>query len=255
MEKVNSPQNLTPESNLQTPETSANLTAQEISDFKKLPKAEQEKEKQAKLAKLLDLQNKADQAMSEAIKSGDLGKVKEIKAHLDKEMQDLEQQVNATEILKSNISFEVIPDPEITSAETAIAKLEQEGHKIGDYAKEMLTKVDWQEKLKSSYEVVSFSVSDLFNDKNLHSFGDIKIKAQELGLDLIPQALAPSIRLNYPKDGDWTVMALKESITDRGGYLRLFNCNRNGSESWLNNNNGNDDNKWNDNNRFFFVRK
>ncbi len=42
---------------------------------------------------------------------------------------------------------------------------------------------------------------------------------------------------------------------DRDGNLRIFNCNRNGSKSWLDNNNGRDDNKWNDNNRFFFVRK
>jgi hypothetical protein len=46
-----------------------------------------------------------------------------------------------------------------------------------------------------------------------------------------------------------------QTIRDRDGNLKLFNCNRNGSESWLNNNNGHEDNKWNSNNRFFFVRK
>lgn len=48
--------------------------------------------------------------------------------------------------------------------------------------------------------------------------------------------------------GFWT-------IRDRDGNLKLFNCNWNDSDSWLNNNNGRDDNKWNANNRFFFVRK
>jgi hypothetical protein len=150
---------------------------------------------------------------------------------------------------------EITTDLEINSADTAIVKLEKEGHKISDYAKDILIKVDWQEKLKSSYEVVSFSVSDLFNDKNVHNFGDIKIKAQELGLDLIPQALAPSIRLNYSKDGNWTNMALKESIRGRDGRLGLFDCGRDGSESWLSNNGGHDDNRWDDDYRFFFVRK
>jgi len=150
---------------------------------------------------------------------------------------------------------EIIPDPEINSAETAIAKLEAEGHKISDYPKDMLTKVNWQEKPKSSYEVVSFSVADLFGDKNSHTFGDIKAKAQELGLDLIPQALSPSIRLNYPKDGEWTTMALKESIRGRDGNLRIFYCSRSGSESWLDNRNGHDGLRWNHNDRFFFVRK
>jgi hypothetical protein len=150
---------------------------------------------------------------------------------------------------------EIIPDPEITSADTAIAKLEKEGHTIPDYPKDMLTKVNWQEKLKSSYEVVSFSVADLFGDTNSHLYSDIKAKAQELGLDLIPQSLAPSIRLNYPKDGEWTAMALKESIRGRDGNLWLFNCDRLGSGSWLSGSNGHDGSKWFHNFRFFFVRK
>ena len=150
---------------------------------------------------------------------------------------------------------EIIPDPEINSAETAITKLEKEGHKIYDYAKDMLTKVNWQEKLKSSYEVVSFSVGDLFNDKNVHTYADIKTKAQGLGLNLVPQALAPSIRLNYEKNGGYTAMALKESIRDRDGDLSLFDCCRGDSESSLHRSSGRDDYKWNDYNRFFFVRK
>jgi len=150
---------------------------------------------------------------------------------------------------------EITPDSEITSAETAITKLKKEGYKIGDYAKDMLTKVNWQEKLKSTYEIVSFSVGGLFGDKNVHNYGDIKAKAQELGLDLIPQALAPSLRLNYPKNGDWTAMALQESIRDRDGDLELFDCRANSSDSWLNDSNGHDDYKWDDSGRFFFVRK
>ena len=150
---------------------------------------------------------------------------------------------------------EITPDPEITSAETAITKLEAEGHKVYDYAKDMLTKVNWQETLKSAYDVVSFSVGDLFNNSQIHTYADIKAKAQELGLDLIPQALVPTIRLNYPKTGDWTVMALKESIRDRDGSLRLFYCYRNGAESWLRSHYGHEDSKWNSDHRFFFVRK
>jgi hypothetical protein len=150
---------------------------------------------------------------------------------------------------------EITPDPEITSADTAITKLEKEGHTIPDYPKDMLTKVNWQEKLKSTYEIVSFSVSDLFDDKNYHTYSDIKAKAQELGLELIPQALAPSIRLNYPKNGEWTNMALKESIHDRGGGLILFSCHRSGSASWLGSHDGHEDYKWHSSRRFFFARK
>jgi len=60
--------------------------------------------------------------------------------------------------------------------------------------------------------------------------------------------------LNYPKDGNWTNMALKESIRDRDGYLMLFRCGRHGSGSWLDYDFGHGGNKWNHNGRFFFVR-
>ena len=149
---------------------------------------------------------------------------------------------------------EIAPNREINSAETAIAKLEAEGHTIPDYSKDMLTKINWQEKLKSSYEIVSFSVGELFDDTKVHTYADIKIKADELGLDLVPQALAPSIRLNYEKSGQWTVMAM-EAIRARDGHLRLFNCFRHGSESWFDNFDGNDDDGWFSDGRFLFVRK
>ncbi len=145
-------------------------------------------------------------------------------------------------------------DPEITSAKTAIAKLKAEGHTTNDYIDDLLTKVDWQEKLKSSYEVVSFSVSELFGDQNVHTYTEIKVKAQELGLDLIPQALAPSICLNYPKNGAWTVMAMN-AIRDRDGAPRLFDCSGNGAESWLDHDDGHAGGRWHPRNRFFFVRK
>lgn len=149
---------------------------------------------------------------------------------------------------------EITSDPEITSAETAIIKLEAEGHKIYDYAKDMLTKVNWQEKLKSSYEIVSFSVGDLFGDKNVHTYADIKIKANELGLNLVPQALAPEIRMNYEKNGTYTIMAM-EAIRDRDGDLTLFGCYRLGSDSWLSSYYGRVGNEWDGGNRFFFSRK
>jgi hypothetical protein len=57
---------------------------------------------------------------------------------------------------------------------------------------------------------------------------------------------------DYSRGGDTDGF---QTIRDRDGNPRLFNCNRNGAESWLNNNNGRDDNEWNWNNRFFLVRK
>jgi hypothetical protein len=148
---------------------------------------------------------------------------------------------------------EITPDPEITSDKTAIEKLETEGHKIDDYSKDMLSKVDWKEKLKSSYQVVSVSVGELFQDEATHTYPEIKAKAQENGLDLVPAKLAPSIRENYEKNGEYTVIAM-EAIHGRGGHLMLFDCNNN-SESQLSFITGRDDVEWGDSNRFFFIRK
>lgn len=179
------------------------------------------------------------------------------RADIQHQEDNLAKKVEKADILEKALwRAEITPDPEIISAETAISKLKAEGYTTEDYyTKDLLTKVNWQEPLKSSYEVVSFSVADLFGDKNNHTFGDIKAKAVELGLGLIPQALAPSIRLNYPKAGDWTRMALKESIRDRGGLLRVFLCSGDGLESWLNNDFGRDVTEWNHDSRFFFVRE
>jgi hypothetical protein len=149
---------------------------------------------------------------------------------------------------------EIALDPEITSAETAIQKLKNKGHDVGDYAKDMLTKVNWEEKLQDSYKIVSFSVGELFGDTRNHTYADIKTKAQENGLELIPAALAPEIREQYPKNGDYTVIAM-EAIRDRDGFPVLFDCNRYGSKSWLRSNYGRDGTEWNPYYRFFFARK
>ncbi len=248
------------ESNLQTLEADFSLTKKELENFKKLPKEEQKKQEQSTVKKLSDLNDKLDILIQEAVASSseeDEKKAKKLANQLEQEVKDLEQQIEATERLElpeGAKTMEVIPNKEITSAETAIEKLEKEGHKINDYAKDMLTKVNWKEKLKDSYEIVQITVGDLFKDKEAHTYADIKAKAKEFDLDLVPQKLAPSIRLNYEKNGQWTPIAM-EAIRDRGGSLRLFDCGGVDSESWLSRSNGDDDSRWHDNNRFFFVRK
>jgi len=239
------------------------LTKQELEEFRKLPKEEQERQKDEKLLELQRLNDKLDEAMQEAIKTGHLDEAIKLKEQLEKEVNDLKEKVEMSEMseqpeLKFEWSKEITPDPEITSAETAITKLENDGFVISDNAKDLLNKVNWSEKLKSSYEVVSLSVSNLFNDEISHTFGEIKIKAQELGLDLIPQALVPTIRLNsYDNSNvdEWIAMALKESIINQDHDPRIFQCYRSSWDSpWLKELNGHDDNEWAPHYQFFFVR-
>ena len=78
-------------SDLQTLEMEINLTKQEMEAFRKLPKKEQNKQKKEKLAKLLEIQVKLDQAIQGAIQTGELDEAKKLKEQLENEMRDLEE--------------------------------------------------------------------------------------------------------------------------------------------------------------------
>ena len=94
---MNTPE-LQPETNLKTLEQEAALTKDEITKFQKLPKDEQEKQKQERLAKLLDLQNKLEQAVTDGAKAGNFDEAKRLKEEIEKEIADLEQAIDKTDI-------------------------------------------------------------------------------------------------------------------------------------------------------------
>jgi hypothetical protein len=159
-----------------------------------------------------------------------------------------------TKALENAESFEVVPDSDIFSKETAISKLTEQGYVVHDTAQEMLGEVDWTKKLADKYEIISISVGEIFGDTATYTYGDIKKKAKELGLELVPQALAPSIREKYGKKDPYTTVAM-DNLPDRNGDLHLFRCGWFDSGSWLGSNYGRDDNEWFGNDRFFFARK
>jgi len=78
------------ESNPQTLQNEVALTKQEIEEFQKLPKEEREKQRDEQLAKLKDLQIKLDQAIQEAIRTGDLDEAKKLKDNLKTDIEELE---------------------------------------------------------------------------------------------------------------------------------------------------------------------
>jgi hypothetical protein len=96
---------LQPEANLKALEQEVNLTKQEIQDFQKLKPEEQEKQKQERLAKLLELQNKLEQAVNEGAKAGDFAEAKRLKEEIEKEIGDLEGVIGAVE---SNLNLDVL---------------------------------------------------------------------------------------------------------------------------------------------------
>jgi len=253
MNKIEQQSNTSDISNLESDKSAALLSKDELNIFKNLSEKEQKKQKEDRLQKLEELQNNFRKAVEEATKTGNTEEALKLKAAFDKDAEELKQLVEETEKFKGKV-MEIIPDKEITSAKTAIKKLEKEGHKVSDYVKGMLSKVNWKEKLKDSYEVVSVIVRELFGDEKSHTYADIKARAIENGLELVPAKLVPSIRLKYSKSGDWASIAM-EAIRDRDGYLELFYCDGSDSDSWLSSYYGDDDFRWGDNYRFFFVRK
>ena len=127
------------EFNLQTLEADFSLAKKELDDFKKLPKEEQEKQKKDKLAKLKILNDKLDQAIQEAIKTGELDEAKKLKEQLEKEIQDLEQQIEITEhleFLEGAIKMEVTIGGK--TKDELIKEMEENKIKIYEGAKERL---------------------------------------------------------------------------------------------------------------------
>ena len=85
---------LQPEANLKSLEQEVALTKEEITKFQKLKPKEQEKQKQERLAKLLELQNKLEQAVADGAKAGNFEEAKRLKEEIEKEIADLEQVVD-----------------------------------------------------------------------------------------------------------------------------------------------------------------
>ena len=244
------------QSNLESIESDFSLTKNELGDFKRLPKPEQEKLKKSKLTELQEMSNKLDIAFQEAVRTGKLDEAQKLRKQLEKEIVDLKQQIEITriELPEGAVVMEVIPDHEITSAETAIKKMEKEGYKIDDGTKTLLNRVNWKEKLKTSYEVVSILVGKLFDDDDMHTYAEIKDEAKNRGFKLVPASLVPSIRLSCSKSDEWKTIAM-EAIRDHNDYPWVFDCDDNDSDSQLNCFGGLDIEEWSYDSWFFFVLK
>jgi len=101
-------------SHLQSLESELSLTKAELDEFKKLPKEEQERQKDEKLLELQRLNDKLDVAMQEAIKTGHLEETIKLKEQLEKEVKDLGEKVEAAEspenILKIDRTINLVDD-------------------------------------------------------------------------------------------------------------------------------------------------
>ncbi len=150
---------------------------------------------------------------------------------------------------------DITPDPEINSILIANNKLVSVGYKISDSAKEMLQELNWKEKPKNPYKIVSISVNELFDDDKFHTYWEIITKAKEdYGLELVPPTLVTEICLNYKKDKD-RVIATKAIETKYSTLLFTCGLNTFDNNLWLGQIGGSNNFKFNPDEEFLFVRK
>jgi len=102
---MSSPEQQTNTSNLQTLETEMFLTRQELEDFRKLPKKEQEEKRKDKITKLKVLQDRLDKAIEEAIKNGQIVEAEKLREEFASELDSLEELVNDEESLQYKIEL------------------------------------------------------------------------------------------------------------------------------------------------------
>jgi len=80
-------------SNLHALESEVALTKEEMEEFRKLPKSEQERQMNEKIVVLSNLRIKLDRLIQEAIQTGCLDEARNLNDLLEKEVHDLEEQM------------------------------------------------------------------------------------------------------------------------------------------------------------------
>ncbi len=131
-------------------------------------------------------------------------------------------------------------------------ELIDQGHRISDYAKDILAKIK-ATKQSQSIQTVRLSVKDL-GFSSATRYDKICERARELGLDLAPAETGPALRLLMKNQAmnDWFLVGM-EALTNRDGYPDLFSLERYVGGSWLEASRGYPDRQWNPDNEFAFA--
>ena len=243
------------------------LTKQEIEEFRRLPKEEQEKLKNEKLEKLRELQTKLDQEIQEAIRVGKIDEARNLYDILRKGLIDLEDQFEATEenILSIDRSLNIVEDflrKTIEEGGLGIRWLDSENPIAEvDSHNEGLTKIDLS-KLKLDTSWLPEGESSINGEKRLEA---LKSKdSEQIRLDLYVFASLWKLFKTEIKEFEQKLNIIAEAnsltlddlkkkaiffdgtiIMDSGGHRRALYLKWDGSEWYCNRNFLGDD--WNGN--------
>jgi len=130
-------------SNLESDKSAALLTQDELGAFRKLPQKEQERQREERLKKLEELQNKFRKAVEEANKTGKVEEALKLKTIFDEEAADLQELVKSRFEIDKKLIQEIYDkcfdirgkylNPALSKEE--IKFLYEIDHQINDYAK------------------------------------------------------------------------------------------------------------------------
>ncbi|MFB6212313.1 MAG: hypothetical protein ABEI53_00635, partial [Candidatus Magasanikbacteria bacterium] len=132
-----------------------------------------------------------------------------------------------------------------------------ENIKIAGWAEDVMSREDFKTlEGPQQVDLVRLDVSDLFGDDKEHALEEIYERAEELGLDLCPPEVGPSLRLEYTNqpDKEWLVIAHKP-IEDSDGYSGLLFVDRHGSACGLRAFHDVLGNRWFPDGRFVFAAR
>jgi len=121
---------------------------------------------------------------------------------------------------------------------------------ISNYAQDILKKMEILEQ-KEETKLIRLTVGDLGFPSGA-TIDQIYQKAQDLGLELCPAEVGPSLRLREPMINEYCIIRMKQ-ITDRGGSPNVFRLGRNDDGFILSGGWAKPASKWNSHSRFVFC--
>ena len=134
--------------------------------------------------------------------------------------------------------------------------LNENGCKVGEWAKDILGKPEFTAALKETeIDLVAILVAEL-GFKQGATRQDIYERAQELGLALCPAEVGPQLRLQYkdqPK-GEWLLIAM-DPIAGSHGSPSVFGVAHDDEGLWLYGYYGNPEHDWSADDRWAFARR
>ena len=135
-----------------------------------------------------------------------------------------------------------------------ITALEQNNNKVGDWAKDIVSKAEFVVSKKEKLEkLIILSVADL-GFKDGAKVKDIFNRAKELGLELCPPETGPQLRLQYQdqSNGEYCLIGM-DPIADSNGYPSLFSVDRHVYEPWLDTSSSRSDDRYAGRSLFAFA--